>query len=441
MKKKRLIILALVVVVVVSALLFPGSSLQRRGDIKRIAEDLSSVTSRINKIESELSGSSPKAGTLENGIEDFRNEVMEFSEKVMRFQDRHSNTYIDEFLKAFVREFYRFDELFVSGIVPIIQGVPELKAEEKPPSEKQTSIKFVVGSFNFPSYFRSVLEQEGYIYREFRLAETIDEIKEEALASKENSLTREAAEQLSKLKEDFLLFYAGKLQGASTTTIDKIESYTVNTPGDPVRRLALLDEVRENVLDSEIKTRLNIIRQKLLLETGEKIDRQTAEDALIEAEGTIQNLKDEISAREGGVSRLVNQSLERAEFHLKQARAFEEKRNYGSAFGQGTAALVAARSVLLPFAVNIDEYRDDIEFLRQHFDYLVALMDGSLNVSDTIQMLIDESESEILKVSRLLETDTESNRTFTALKNLKVLMGTLDQTVKESLRVITAESQ
>jgi hypothetical protein len=179
-------------------------------------------------------------------------------------------------------------------------------------------------------------------------------------------------------------------------------------------------------LDSNLKTELNIIRQKLLEKAEGKINREISQETLRVAKELINNLSAEISNREGNVSALVNQSLERAEFHLKQATSFEEKQNFVSAFGQATAAAVAAEEALFPFVVDISEYKNDIEFIKSRFDYLLSLISEKKGLLGA-ENLITKAEEEILKVSRILETNADSSSTFVALRNLKILMGAIEQ--------------
>jgi|GEM_PF-5936226 len=426
MRRKKIFTLVVIFVAVGFVLLRPGGGLRRWYGLKVIKSDLSAIDKHISRLESTLDEKSPSAGALQDQINSLQNNVNGFVNRTINFVNRYPGRYPPEVLKNFINDFFRFDEIFIVRIIPRFGGVLDTDGIQSFLSDKLVSFSEVVNIGDLNEYFQDLLQRNDYIFQEFRTAEIIAGIESRIPNSG-------AAKPLTKLKKDFLLFFAGRLQGAATSTMNLVEKYITGAAGDPVRRLALFDEVREDVLDSNVKTHLNIIRQEFLRKVGEKIDRSIAKRALTEAEEVIQNLKNEIGNREGNVGRAVEQSLSRAKFHLKQAQLFNKKNNYNSAFGQATAATVAVRSVLLPLTIDIGEYQGDIEIIKKQFDYLTVLI-GKNNISDgAISKLMTETEKEILHVSRLLETDTESSRTFTALNNLKISIGLIKQRVQEAM--------
>mgnify|MGYP001608998744 FL=1 len=110
-----------------------------------------------------------------------------------------------------------------------------------------------------PEKFRSRLEsavaEQGDVFQELRAAEFVDRLEEK--------LSGAAREEVAALKEDLLIAFSGRLEGLQLSNTADIEALQ-QVPGDRLRILKLLDEVRELVLDPELKSELNIARQSLL---------------------------------------------------------------------------------------------------------------------------------------------------------------------------------
>jgi hypothetical protein len=425
----RRIFLVIVIVLVVGGILFyPTSSLRRSWDVRRIDKNSLAIQNRIDTISKRGSDFS-SIDSLNSQLEKLEEDLENFRDRTLKFVDRHSVFYIKDYILNFMYDLARFDKLFVITLAPYAKE--RGFSLDNPFPQNSEFLANILGSSDFSEYFINLAENNDYILGEFRLAEIVDAIQIKTIGSSSGWSGYGTIQPFAKLKEDFLLTFAGRLEGAASTTLARAGTHIVDTPGDLIRRLALFDEVRENVFDSETKTQLNIVRQKLLYRVGNNIEAEVAERALSEAKGTVEKLEQEISIREGAVSNRTTQALERARFHLDQAGAFKEKQNHESSFGQATAAAVAARNVLLPLIVDIQEYKNDIETIKKRFDQLMKVVSEISVIPEELDKKIKETEERILTVSRLTETESESSKTFSALTNLKILIGVINQEVTE----------
>jgi len=441
MRRKSYIVF--IIIAVIAVIVFrPGSSLYTKRQINNVEEALKDIESLVKDISELTSGGEYKRNSrgINNRLESLSSEIKVFSENISELSETEV---IDDYVGRFIEEHNKLDEVVVkifSSPIDELEVIEpgnvlfEADVIDKLFHEEIITLPYTATDFStLGSLMESKLDSSKYIFQEFRLAELANQIFPVIVEGGGLFVPTDDPDIISKLREDLLLRFSGRLQGASSSTITLVEDYLLNTPGDKVVRLSLLDQVRENIIDSEVKTKLNKSRQQLIEQIKDRIDALVVDDAVFEVEDVIKMLEQEIDDREGDVSRTVQKTLERAKFHLDQALTFSEKRNYGSAYGQATAARVAAESVLFPFTVNIDTYKDDIQFLKERYDDLIANIEFYGLDSESIREFRAEAEEDILTVSRLLETDSESNKTFITIKNLKIFVATFEQYVNERL--------
>lgn len=265
--------------------------------------------------------------------------------------------------------------------------------------------------------FERALEQLGDDLNLITGAEFIDRL--------ENYFSGNHQKIILRLKEDWLLKFSARLEvGETAEAKDDILAQLENLPGDPLLRLKVLDEIREKVLNADLKSHLNILRQRLLvrIEAQGQIDWEAANNAIAEARQMIERLEAEISEREGDVSTGVKQLLERSRFNLSQAVALLDEENYGGAFGQATAAGAAAKNALILLASSIEDWQADLQSLRHQYDELFQKA-----VSLQARAVLAEAEKRIVEVSRLIQTGASNDRIAAVLRNIKLLLAMAEE--------------
>lgn len=241
----------------------------------------------------------------------------------------------------------------------------------------------------------------------------------------ENYLSGNYQKIILRLKEDWLLKFSGRLEaGEAAEAENEILAQLENLPGDPLLRLKVLDEIREKVLNADLKSRLNILRQQLLarIEAQGQIDWEAANQAIAEARQMIERLEMEISDKEGDVSTGVKQLLERSHFNLSQAVALLDEENYGGAFGQATAAGAAAKNALILLTSSTEDWQADLQSLRQQYDELFQK-----TFSPQASAVLAEAEKRIVEASRLIQSGASDDRIAAVLRNIKLLLAIAEE--------------
>jgi tetrahydromethanopterin S-methyltransferase subunit G len=442
MKRRSIIIFVLIVLAVVTLYVFRSGGdvfVQfRENKLSEGAEEISAKTEAVSRF---LGKDWRKnEADLRRDLRDLYDNLVRFSVVLADAEHNGTSTGVTKLAVASLFSDYRnFDAAYVTFFSDYVVNTDWLDFQATLEQLESVQVFFqnalagtllTVPQVNFRAQVTGTLFPPGYIFEEFRFAELIDtallETNAIGLIPKYNPV-------VLKLKEDLILIFAGRLEGATPELRARAERYLLLTPGNLLRRLALFDEVRENVIDSDLKTRLNVVRQELLQKIGREIDRGVAEAALERANSAVRVFQEAVANRKSGVSQATKQVLERAEFHADQAEVFLSKRNYPSAFGQATAARVAAENALLPLVVSISEYQLDIEAIKARFDDIKRQIEQAGIVDQEIVNLMVAAEEQILTVARLLETEAESRKTFDTLRALKILMGGLTERAYELL--------
>ena len=117
----------------------------------------------------------------------------------------------------------------------------------------------MVGSFENPGDFKKIFEEavvnhEDGTLKEFNAVHILDRIQ--------GQLPEEARDKIASLKDDLILRFEGRFRAESNDDFIKaLDELTINNPEE----LKVFDEVREKIGDSDLKSRMNLIRQKAFL--------------------------------------------------------------------------------------------------------------------------------------------------------------------------------
>ena len=190
--------------------------------------------------------------------------------------------------------------------------------------------------------------------------------------------------------------------------LEALKSYPVSN----LHKVEALENIREHVLDYEIKTGLNLIRQQLLEEAGNN-DAQPESQKIIEKAESAINLQK--TRREGSAEKFLLQNIiDRAEISLEQAKRFYFNKDYLNAFGQGVTALTAARDGIARKEKNITE-------LRVKYDALFGRRSPA--ATPFLLPLFSETEKLIVKISSKPEEEN--------IKKIKSLLYTIEALIRK----------
>ncbi|MEK7640873.1 MAG: hypothetical protein AAB389_02655 [Patescibacteria group bacterium] len=276
-------------------------------------------------------------------------------------------------------------------------------------------------SEKFQQRFQAVVKDWKDSFRELRGAEIADRL--------EDLLSGEARGGAAFLRENLLLQFSGRLEGSALGGEGFGDLSSV--PGDKLRRLRMIDEVRENILNPELRNELNILRQKILMEAdeAEAIGAEEANRVIEEAATLLKEAEEKVAAR-SSVKNSIKELIERAKFNIAQAEKFLAEENFGGAFGQATAAKASLKNVwnqLSPESLNAPAA---LERAQREYDELrsaIVAADVSKEENPKIFSLLTEAERRIVELAKLVERDAFSETISTSLRTVTVLLSTIEQ--------------
>ena len=251
-------------------------------------------------------------------------------------------------------------------------------------------------------------------------------------------MSKETRLELFKIKEDLLIKFQSRLQSEDFNQV--ISEILTQLPGDPIRRVMMLDEIREGAINSEAKNEINLIRQELLTKAEDdgKIGKIQTENIIQEAEELLKDFQENINLKSTPKSVIINEFFTKAEFNLEQARKTHSLGNYGQAFGQASVSVSSSYmglNYISKFNLDTNSFvEDDIEELKEHHDELInKTKEMSLDKDDLfdIDSLLEESEKNVVKISDLDKKKTKTDTLISLLKNSKLLLFQIDNTLSE----------
>ncbi|MBT9168763.1 MAG: hypothetical protein DDT19_02111 [Syntrophomonadaceae bacterium] len=182
------------------------------------------------------------------------------------------------------------------------------------------------------------------MFKELRAAEMLDRIKEK--------LPENQQEKIRELKDKMIEKFENRMEKLNENERMRILSPEAMEllPGNQIRRMEILKEI-EGKVSPEIRKTIENVGEKILEQKIEK--REIREE---EVKRIIQEVKDLIIKAEEGAKNIsviavetrqsVEKLLERAKIHLSASEKALAENKIGEAFGQASAAVVAAKNAL-----------------------------------------------------------------------------------------------
>ncbi len=276
----------------------------------------------------------------------------------------------------------------------------------------------MVGNFANPNDFKKIFEEAVANYKdgtlkEFNAVHVLDRI--------ENQLPEEARDKIVSLKDDLILRFEGRFRAESNEDFIKaLDELTIKNPEE----LKVFDEVREKIGNSDLKSKLNVIRQRAFLTSGESaIANQKAAVGIVgTAEASVSELEGKVVASGAEAQKSVRELLEKADFHLEQAKKFLADGEYGSAFGQATAALAEAENGLDQLGKGSEDLSLENFDLRKEFDELKTRAKAenlTPDVTPDLYVLFDKAERQVLEA-----------KAIESLRAVKILLAEIEAKIR-----------
>jgi len=287
----------------------------------------------------------------------------------------------------------------------------------------------IINRLDSPDKFKERLvraadSQSGEL-KELRLAEVLDRLEEKLSGPSREAVLNE--------KENLLLKFSGRLEGQSLVqSPEAILPRLEQLAGDQLRRLKLLDEVRESISNPDLKNQLNVIRQRIVEKAQEAglINSERAEQAIFNADSLRNIVEQMISEKEGDVPNVVKQLVERAKFNLSQANDLFKFGNYGGAYGQATAAAAALKSAETQMLNETQDRLRELNELKNKFDnYRQQIKDRGLTAAKNEKLFaaMDEVETKIAELSTLIRSRPHSEKVTSGIKKIKLLLSVVEE--------------
>lgn len=388
----------------------------KRAELELIV--LNEKAAELQKLEEITSGN---IESLITAAATYRESADSLKERLSQIKETSVNPNVDRLLSSLadrtLRHLYLFEQLqskfateadlqaalenLHNALAAVLAGVP---ARLDPPGK-------------FQSRYSSLLSASQDQLREWRLAWFLSRLEEK--------LEGAARDEVISFKEDLLASFAGRLEGLSLSGVE-VGYILENFPGNPLRKLVVLDELRESIQNSDLKNQLNLLYQNLLnqLEEASGVGEAEANQALLSAEDLLADA--EAKADElGTVRKSVKELIERARFHINQAEQFIGEELYGAAFGQAIAAKTAARGALSAMSMNLFNQSETLDNLKQLYDTLLA--------KATMLGLTKESDPGIFKIFTEVEkklVGLRADSSTASLRSVRMKLSTLEELIK-----------
>ncbi|TSC88930.1 MAG: hypothetical protein G01um10143_827 [Parcubacteria group bacterium Gr01-1014_3] len=255
----------------------------------------------------------------------------------------------------------------------------------------------------------------------------------EFLSALEEKMAGEHRNSVSALKEDFLIKLSGQLEGGLILSGDvSLLSLLSVDAGNRQLRLNVLEELRERLVNNDIKTELNLLRQRLLEEIlkEEGIGGVQALAIIDEAKALMEQLDEKVGEREGDVNGSVKLLMERAKFNLMQAESLYRQENFSGALGQATSAIAIIKSALNQLSASSDGWAKQAQVLKTQYDELLRRAQ-SHTATPRVLLLLKNAEKKIIELSGVIRNNaTSPERINAAIKSIKLILATLDSLLR-----------
>lgn len=280
--------------------------------------------------------------------------------------------------------------------------------------------------------FESAIENNTDEFKELRAAEFADRL--------EGKTSGEIKREIGILKDDLLIKFSGRLQGLELTSPASAPSVIDRISGDQARYLKILDEVREKIVNPDIKSQLNVVRQRLLESAAE--DASIGEEEALRAIDSAEKLIAEVEAlikNRAAVSISVKELLARAKFNLTQANQLFSEGNFRGAFGQATAAYAAAKNAWSQLTPTETDNSQVLESLKIYYDALTkkAVAAGLTRENNPKAFsLLSDAERKILELAKLIAAKAAPETIAAAARAIKLNLATVDELLVSTLKPV-----
>lgn len=394
--------------------------------VKRVLDELRVATEKAAELKrlEEVKGD---ARAIARAAENYRETMKRLTERLKALSATSENPNVDKLLDSLVARTLVHQQL-----------LGELKAKY---DEVKDDIEEVQ---------KTVDEALGEIPRKIDSAEKFTNRLKEAIAARRESAMKELnainvlsrlstaapaelEERIARLKDDLVLRFQGRVSAAPVSP-----QALLNFAGDVREKVLVIDEVRERVLDSELKNSLSQLRDRVLKESEDKneIKEADAKRMIQSAAELAQKLVAAIQELGTQAPTSVAQLLLRANANIEQAETFYAAGAFGSAFGQATAAISAAKSAMIQLAIRMQDLDMGILELKQKFDELRArAARGALSRerNPKVFTLFDRAEQMIVSLPKTPSTAGGADRFVTLLRETKALLSTIEAAIKEAV--------
>lgn len=396
----------------------------------------------LRKLELELNIVSEKAAefkkleeiTPENAValskaaDNYENAIEQFKLRLDLLSETSNNPNVDRFLTQLLERSLRHNEL-LNDLQEKFSTEEDLRENIEETKDKLAETIATALEKDTPerlkARFAGILSGSGF--NELRVAEFVDRLE-----ARSSGLNKDA---LRSIKGDLLIKLSGKLQGLNLVPGGDVSlSDVLQSSADHLLRVRLLDEVRENVLSSELKSELNIIRQDILEHAQEAsgISESEAGASIKNAEQDVKELEEKISQM-SSVRAAIKELLSRAKFNLEQAKELFEEKNYSGTLGQATASSAAAKNALLQLSPSESDNKQVLESLKSQYDVLASRVKGGdfNTASPKLFDLLGEAEKKLIELEKLIAINAVTEVVSLSIRNVKLILATIEQLISQ----------
>ncbi|MDE2001051.1 MAG: hypothetical protein KGI60_00610 [Patescibacteria group bacterium] len=203
-------------------------------------------------------------------------------------------------------------------------------------------------------------------------------------------------------------------------------------PGDQVRTLVLLDEIREQLDNSDLKNTLAIVRQHLLdsMADAKSASKPEVQRMMDESDQLIQRAA---AAGSGVKSATASSLVSHAKFNATQVSVSFDAGQYTDAAGQASLVLASLQDALVYYArADYDTLHGEIGGLKSSYDALAQrAADNNLNqdTASTTADQLDQAAQSIAKLSDLASGKINTDKVTPAFRNADLLLEQADVTI------------
>ncbi|KKW47688.1 MAG: hypothetical protein A2128_01225 [Candidatus Liptonbacteria bacterium GWC1_60_9] len=398
------------------------------------------TTGAVNKAEYELQVATEKAAELKRleevksdaraiarAAENYAENMQRLTERLKTLSATSENPKVDKLMDSLVERTLVHQQLLGELKAKYGEVKDDIEAVQKTVDEVLKEVPRTIDSAEqFTDRLKEAIDaRRESAVKELNAINTLDRLN--------TNLPNEVQEKLSRLKDDLVLKFQGRVSAAPVSP-SALEEFA----GDVREKVLVIDEVRERVLDAGLKNSLSQLRDRVLKESEDdkSIGEEDAKRMIQYAEELAQKLAAQIKELGVKAPTSVQQLLERANANIEQAKTFYAAGQFGAAFGQATAAVSAVKNALTQLAVRTQDFEKNILELKQKFDELRAMArkaELSREKHPKIFALFDQAEQAIVSLSTLSSTAPTSEKFVALMRETKALLGTIEAAIREAL--------